>query len=124
MYPQNDLMSNVILSILAIMVLLVFGGVIYAIVYAIFMFVFSGWNEEKIKKAWNSIRYAVLGFILTLIILFWIPGFLRAIKVPGYQYYTSANIFKTAKIWLNKVIDVFNHTSTPISPSVDGDYSL
>ena len=124
MYPQNDLMSNVILSILAIMVLLVFGWVIYAIVYAIFMFVFSWWNEEKIKKAWNSIRYAVLGFILTLIILFWIPGFLRAIKVPGYQYYTSANIFKTAKAWLNTVIEVFNHSSTPISSPMDGDYSL
>ena len=124
MYPQNDLMSNVILSILAIMVLLVFGWVIYAIVYAIFMFVFSGWNEEKIKKAWNSIRYAVLWFILTLVILFWVPGFLRAIKVPGYQYYTASNIFKTAKIWLNKVIDVFNHTSTPVSQPIDGEYSL
>jgi len=124
MYPQNDLMSNVILSLLAIMVLLVFWGVIYAIVYAIFMFIFSGWNEEKIKKAWNSIRYAILWFILTLIILFWIPGFLRAIKVPWYQYYTASNIFKTAKVWLNKVIEVFNHTSTPVSTGVDGEYNL
>jgi len=124
MYPQNDLMSNVILSLLAIMVLLVFWGVIYAIVYAIFMFIFSGWNEEKIKKAWNSIRYAILWFILTLIILFWIPGFLRAIKVPWYQYYTASNIFKTAKVWLNKVIEVFNHTSTPVSTGVDGKYNL
>jgi len=121
-YPQWDLLSNIMLSVLAILVLLVFWGVIYAIVYAIFMFIFSGWNEEKIKKAWNSIRYAVLGFILTLIILFAIPGALRALKVPGYQYYTSSNIFKTAKIWLNKVIDVFNQQKAP--ENVDGNYEL
>jgi len=121
-YPQWDLLSNIMLSVLAIMVLLVVGGVIYAIVYAIFMFIFSGWNEEKIKKAWNSIRYAVLGFILTLIILFAIPGTLRALKVPGYQYYTSSNIFKTAKIWLSKIIEVFNQQKAPVD--VDENYEL
>jgi len=119
MYAQNDLMSTVILNVLAIMVLLVFIGVIYAIVYAIFMFIFSGWNEEKIKKAWNSIRYSVLWFILTLLLLFALPWFLKQIQVPGYQNYTSSNIFKTAKGWLNRVIDVFNHTSTPISSWTD-----
>jgi hypothetical protein len=41
-YPEADLLSNIMLSVLAIMVLLVAGGVIYAIVYAIFMFIFSG----------------------------------------------------------------------------------
>ena len=114
-YPEADLLSNIMLSVLAIMVLLVAGGVIYAIVYAIFMFIFSGGNEEKIKKAWNSIRYAILWFILTLVILFAIPWALRAMKVPGYQYYTSENIFKTAKLWLNKTIEVFNgNKSTPV----------
>jgi heme/copper-type cytochrome/quinol oxidase subunit 2 len=53
-------MADVILNILAILTLLVFIGVIYAVVYATFMFIFSGGNEEKIKKAWNSIRYALL----------------------------------------------------------------
>jgi hypothetical protein len=36
-------------------------------------------------------------------------------KVPGYKYYTSENIFKTAKLWLNKTIEVFNgNKSTPV----------
>jgi cbb3-type cytochrome oxidase subunit 3 len=43
--------------VLASLVLLVFIGVVYAILYAVIMFIFSGGNEEKIKKAWNSIRY-------------------------------------------------------------------
>ena len=124
---ENTLMANVILNILAILVLLVFAGVLYAIVYSIVMFVFSGGNEERIKKAWNSIRYALLWFILTLIILFAVPWFLRAIHVPWYRQYTSENVFKTAKIWLNRVIDVFNKTESPIDYDASGDgwdYSL
>ena len=109
-YPQHDPLSNLILNVFGIMVLLVFIWVIYAIVYAVFMFIFSWWNEEKIKKAWNSIRYAVLGFILTLLILFAVPWVLKLLKVPGYNYYTTENIFKNAKSWLNKVVEVFNQS--------------
>jgi len=123
MYAENSLMANVILNILAVLVLLVFIGVLYAIVYSIFMFVFSGGNEEKIKKAWNSIRYALLWFILTLIILFAVPWFLRAIHVPGYTQYTSANVFKKSKEWLNRIIDVFNNTDSPVDYDT-WDYSL
>jgi len=123
---ENTLMANVILNILAILVLLVFAGVLYAIIYSIVMFVFSGGNEERIKKAWNSIRYALLWFILTLIILFAVPWFLRAIHVPWYRQYTSENVFKTAKVWLNRIIDVFNKTESPIDYDTNdvGDYSL
>ena len=121
----NTVISNTILNILAILVLIVFIGVLYAIVYSIFMFVFSWWNEEKIKKAWNSIRYALLWFILTLIILFALPWFLRAIKVPGYRQYTSANVFKTSKQWLNRIMNVFKQTKSPIDyGNDDWNYSL
>ncbi len=114
MLQEWSMMSNVILNLLSILTLLVFIGVIYAVVYAVFMFVFSWGNDEKIKKAWNSIRYSLLGFILTLIILIAIPWFLRAIKVPWYNQYTSANIFETSKLWVNKVIEVFDDTSNPV----------
>jgi ABC-type Fe3+ transport system permease subunit len=123
MFPEHSLMANVILSILAIMVLLVFVGIVYAVVYSVFMFIFSWWNEEKIKKAWNSIRYAILWLILTLFILFAIPWFLRTIKVPWYKNYTAWNIFKTAKGWLNRVVDVFNNTQSPLHWNID-DYQL
>jgi len=125
MLQEGSMLSNIILNILAILVLLVFIGVIYALVYAIFMFVFSWWNEEKIKKAWSSIRYALLWFLLTLIVLFAIPWFLRAIKVPGYRQYTSQNVFKTAKWWVYTIMWVFHSTKSPVDYSDDGwDYSL
>ncbi len=122
-YPQGDLFSNIILNLLALMTLGVFIGVIYAILYAVFMFIFSWWNEQKITKAWNSIRYALVWFVLTLIILFAIPGLLRAIKVPWYRYYTSENVFKTAKRWVKKTIEIFNN-SKPTIDSTDGEYQL
>jgi len=115
MLQEWSMMSNIILSLLAILTLLVFIWVIYAVLYAVFMFIFSWGNEEKIKKAWSSIRYAILGFILTLIVLIAIPWFLRAIKVPWYSQYTSTNIFKTAKMWVTKVVGVFENTSSPVN---------
>ncbi len=122
---QNSLMTNVILNVLALLILLVFLWVIYAIVYSIFMFVFSGGDEWKIKKAWNSIRYALLWFLLTLVILFAIPWFLRTIRVPWYQTYTSATIFKTAKWWLFKIVDVFNQKNSNImNTSENWNYNL
>ena len=124
MYAENSLMSNVILSVLAILVLLVFMWVLYAIVYSIIMFVFSGGNEEKIKKAWNSIRYALFWFMLTLIILFAVPWFLKVIRVPGYNQYTATNIFKEAKVWLNKMIWVFSKTTDSNYYENNWDYSL
>jgi len=123
-YSQTDLVSNIILNLLSILVLLVFWWVIYAIVYSIFMFIFSWWNEEKIKKAWNSIRYALLWFMLTLIILFAVPWALRAVKVPWYNFYTSSNIFKVAKIWLKKIVKVFNNTGKLTPINYDRDYQL
>jgi len=124
---QDSLLQSVILNILWILTLLVCVWVLYAIIYSIFMFVFSGGNEEKIKKAWSSLRYALLWFILTLIILFAVPWFLRAIHVPGYSKYTSANVFANSKMWLNKIIWVFNSkNANPYGLGEDnnGDYSL
>lgn len=124
---QNDLMSNLILNILAWMVLIVFVWVIYAIAYAVIMFIFSWWDETKIKKAWNSIRYSLLWFILTLIILFAIPWILRTLHVPWYKLYTSTNIFKTSKLWLNKIIWVFEQNkwnTVPNDITPNWDYNL
>jgi len=124
---KNDLMSNLILNILAWMVLIVFVWVIYAIVYAIVMFIFSWWDEAKIKKAWNSIRYSLLWFILTLIILFAVPWILRTLHVPWYNLYTSTNIFKTSKLWLNKIIWLFEQNkwnTIPNNINPDWNYSL
>lgn len=112
MFQQWGVMSNIILNIFWILTLLVFVWVIYSIVYSIFMFIFSWGNEEKIKKAWASIRYAILWFILTLIILVALPWLLRAIKVPWYEQYTPENIFQSSKSWVTKIMGVFKQGDT------------
>lgn len=123
MFAESSEMSNIILMLLAILTLLVFVWVIYAVIYSVFMFIFSWGMEERVKKARASIRYAILWFILTLVILIAIPWFLRAIKVPAYEQYTSWNIFKTAKNLVYRIVDIFQQTWTPLNPkSSDSNY--
>lgn len=88
-----DSIANLILMILAFLVIIIFVGALYAFFYAIFQFIFSAGDPEKIKKAWNSIRYMILGIVFTLVILFFFPIILKKAKIPGHEFYTANNIF-------------------------------
>lgn len=88
-----DSIANMILTILSLLVILIFIGSIYAFFYAIITFIFSAGDPDKIKKAWNSIRYMILGIVMTLTVLFLFPLILKKVKIPGYEYYTANNIF-------------------------------
>ena len=85
--------ASLILTILALLVLIIFIGSLYAFFYAIFQFIFSSGDADKVKSWWNSIRYMALGIMFTLTILFVFPILLKKASVPGYQYYTASNIF-------------------------------
>lgn len=85
-----------VLTILSILVIIIFGGSLYAFFFSIIQFVFSSWDSEKIKKAWNSIRFMILGIFMTLIFLFIFPILFKKLEVPGYQAYTAQNIFSHA----------------------------
>lgn len=93
-----DSISLMILTILALLVILIFIGSIYAFFYAIITFIFSAGDPEKIKKAWNSIRYMILGIVMTLMVLFIFPIILKKVQVPGYEYYTASNIFSQVSV--------------------------
>ena len=67
---STDSIQNLILTILAVVIIIVAVWSIYAFIRAIFLFIFSQWKEEKIKKAWNSIRYMIMGIFLSVFILF------------------------------------------------------
>lgn len=82
-----------VLTILALLVIIIFWWSIYAFFFAIFQFVFSSWDTEKIKKAWNSIRFMILWIFMTLIFLFAFPIIFKRLNVPGYEAYTANNIF-------------------------------
>lgn len=102
MYPWYTSRENVFLTILALIVIIIFWGAIYAFIYAIFLFIFSKWDENKIKKAWNSIRYAILWIILMIFLLFVFPIIFKKLHIPGYKIYTAENIFKKATFIIKK----------------------
>ncbi len=109
MYPSsNTSMQDFILTILAIVVIVIFVGAIYACLLAIFQFIFSKWDQEKVKKAWNNIRYTILWIIFSIFLLFLFPILFQKFQIPWYEVYKAKNIF--AKAWdLIKI--VLNTTS-------------
>jgi len=88
--------ENIILTALALVVIVVFLGSIYSFVIAIFKFIFSHGDTDKIKQAWNGIRYMVIGLLLTLILLFIFPYVFQYMNLTGYKLYTARNIFNRA----------------------------
>ncbi|UFX83088.1 chloride channel protein [Candidatus Absconditicoccus praedator] len=96
MYGQATTIEEFVLLILAVVVIVIFGGAIAAFFIAIFQFIFSKGDSEKIKKAWNTIRYMLLGIILTILLLFIFPVVFERLEIPGHEQYTAQNIFEKA----------------------------
>lgn len=89
--------ADVILFVLSLIVLIVLIGCIRAFFYAIFMFIFSKWDDAKAKSAWNSVRYMVIGLLLTVMLLFMWPWLLKLFRMDNSEDYSARNIF--SKIW-------------------------
>lgn len=89
--------ADVILLVFALLVLLVCWGCIWTFFYAIFLFIFSKWDDSKVKSAWNSIRYMIIWVFLTVMLLFMWPTLLRLFNMPNPENYSAKNIF--TKIW-------------------------
>ncbi len=98
--------QNVILTVLALVVILVIVGCLYTFVRAIIMFVFAHNKEDNKKKWWNSIRFMIIGVILTIVLLFLVPTILRWMKVPSYDLYTPTNVFGRAGELINGLFDL------------------
>ena len=89
-------LDSIVLTILALVVLIICIGCIYAFIYDIFFFIFSHGEEEKKKSAWDSIRYMIIGIILTIFLLTVFPIILKGLKVTGYEEYNAKNVFTRA----------------------------
>ncbi|HRU49969.1 MAG TPA: hypothetical protein P5155_00535 [Candidatus Absconditabacterales bacterium] len=99
---STDSIQNLILTILAVVIIIVAVGSIYAFIRAIFLFIFSQGKEEKIKKAWNSIRYMIMGIFLSVFILFMFPLVFKRVGVDNHEEYSAKNIFNKAGTIINK----------------------
>ncbi len=106
-YDNADF-QNVILTVLALVVILVIVWCIYTFIRAIIMFIFSHSKEENKKKWRNSIRFMIIGVILTILLLFLVPLVLRVMKVPEYNVYTPVNVFGRAGELVNGVFNLGN----------------
>ena len=85
--------ADVILFVFALIVLVVLVWCIWAFFYAIFLFIFSRWDDSKVKSAWNGIRYMIIGLFLTVMILFMAPTVLRIFRVRNSEDYSAKYIF-------------------------------
>ena len=123
--------ADIILFILAVLVLIVFCGCIWAFFYAIFLFIFSKWDDWKVKSAWNSIRYMIIGIFLTVMLLFMGPLLLRFFWGNDNWYWYSLsglftkmrNIWACVITWVSSVVtdypnnNPFGDTSVPFGTS-------
>jgi len=85
--------ADVILFAFAVIVLIVLIGCIWAFFYAIFLFIFSKWDDAKVKSAWNSIRYMIIGLFLTVMLLFLGPTLLKTFNMWNSDDYSAKHIF-------------------------------
>ena len=104
-YKQSTF-ENVVLTILAIVIMVIAVGCIYSFIRSIFFFIFSQAKEDKIKAGWNSIRYMIIGIILTIVLLFFFPIILKWMHVQGNENYTAKNIVAKASDLLQKALKI------------------
>jgi len=106
-YSNADF-QNVILTVLALVVLMVAVWCVYTFIRAIILFIFSPTKEENKKKWRNSIRFMIIGVILTIVLLLLVPLVLKRMKVPKYDVYTPTNIFSRAGELVNGLFNLGN----------------
>jgi len=116
---MNDACSNIITSnpadvillVFALIVLVVLVWCIWAFFYAVFLFVFSKWDDSKVKLAWNAIRYMIIWLFITVMLIFIAPTLLNIFRVPNPENYSAkyifvkvGNIVSCVSLWVTKVI--------------------
>jgi len=86
--------DTLLLTIISILIIIIFWWSMYAFFHAIFLFIFSAWDNDKIKQAWNSIRFMILWILLTLFFLFIFPIIFQRLNLPNYEKFKADAIFR------------------------------
>ena len=88
--------------LLAISLFVLFAG-IFSIVFILWwglLLILSGGKDEKIKPAINTIRYAVIGIVVTVLTIFLFPVLWGLLGLNVEQYAKPERIFeKIEEIW-------------------------
>lgn len=114
--------GDFILLIISIFVLV---ASIFSIVFILWwgvLLILSGWKDDKIKPAINTIRYAVIWIIVTVFTIFVFPILWRLLWLDVEQYAEPRAIFqKIEEIW-NQVF--WRSSSSTYYPSNGGSLDL
>lgn len=103
--------------LLAISLFVLFAGV-FSIVFILWwglLLILSGGKDEKIKPAINTIRYAVIGIIVTVLTIFIFPLLGNMLGLNVEQYAKPERIFEKIEQIGNKIF--WNTGGSIIAPS-------
>jgi Type IV secretion system pilin len=95
---------------------IVFLSGIISILYVIwwgFLMIISGGNEEKIKPAINHIRYAVIGILFIVGVLFVVPVFMNLIWLTYGDYAKPRAVFQTIQEISSKLLGTQTEVGFP-----------
>ncbi len=100
LFAENMQFWDFVLLIISIFVLVSGIFSILFILYWWLLLILSWWKEDKIKPAINTIRYAVLWLVITVIAIFVFPIFGRLLGIDVDKYAKPARILqKIEQIW-------------------------
>ena len=109
LWPTMDFWDFVLLWIS----LFVLASGILSIVFILWwglLLILSGWKDDKIKPAINTIRFAVIGIVVTVLTIFVFPILGRLLGLDVERYAEPKRIFeKIQEIW-NKIFTSPNQT--------------
>jgi len=120
-FSQNMEFWDFVLLIISIFVLV--SGIlsILFILYGWLLLILSWWKDDKIKPAINTIRYAVLGLVITVAAIFVFPIFGRLLWIDVDKYAKPSKILeKIEEIW-NRVFWSTTSVPTTVTNSSDLD---
>ncbi len=97
--------ESFIITILAILVIVILVGAIYAFIRSIGLFIFSHWEAEEKKKARNWIRFMIIWIMLTIVLLFFFKYILKFLWVSTFEDYSAENIFARVSELLSNLLN-------------------
>ncbi len=123
------MLSNILLTVIAVLVIAILLGSIYSLFAAIFFFIFSGGDEERKKKGFNSLRYMIIGLLVTGVLLFLVPYVFTLLYLPGAELFNVSNVLVRMREILSYVFhfggmwgDYIKDTTVIGGGGIDGGY--
>lgn len=129
-YAASDIASNSIFAgkldfgefILLAISLFVLSAGLLSILFILWwglLLILSGGKDDKIKPAINTIRYAVIGVVVTVLTIFLFPVFGRLIGLDVEKYAQPKRIFEKIEEIGNKIFSTNSDGSSTEIQSID-----